>query len=77
LPDSLPKVIPELLDRQAGISHKAAYGVGVDRVVPRDRDDAYSVRHDDVLALPDEAEPGFLEGPDRIEMGDAGKPGYA
>ena len=63
----LPHEAPELLDRQTGVADKSRHRVGVDRVVPRDRNDADPVGHDDVLALTDDAEPGRLEGANRIE----------
>lgn len=68
---SLPKETPKLLDRQTSVLYETAHGVRVDRVVSRDRDDTDSIRHDDVLALPDEAKTGLLEGTDGFKMVDA------
>ena len=44
---------------------------GVDRVVPRNRQDARAVRHDHELALTDDGEPGLLQSAHGIEVIDA------
>lgn len=40
--------------------------------MPGDRKDPRSIRHDDVLALPNDAKPSLLESPHRIQVIDAG-----
>ena len=74
---TLPKQPLERLDRQACIDHKATHGVGVHRVMTGDSDDARPVGHHDVLALTNDAKPGLLECPKRVEMIDARKFGLA
>ena len=66
-----PQEVPELVGRQTGVTDETSHCVGIDRVVPRDREDADAIGHDDVLALTDDAEPGLLEGANRIKMVDA------
>ncbi len=63
--------MPKLLDGQTGIADETCHGVGIDRVVPRDREHADPVGHDDILALTNYVETGFLEGSNCVEMVDA------
>ncbi len=46
---------------ETGIADDAAHRVSVDRIVPRNRQDAGTVSHDDVLSLPEHPEPSLLE----------------
>jgi hypothetical protein len=64
-----------LLNREARVTNDAAESEGIDRIVARDRNDSRAVRHDDVLALPDDHEPSLLERAYGVEMIDAGDPG--
>ncbi|HEY4232007.1 MAG TPA: hypothetical protein VGM76_01145, partial [Lacipirellulaceae bacterium] len=67
----------KFLDRQAGIPHNSAHGDGVDGVVAGDDQFAFAIGHNHVLALPQDFEAGPLEGPDRVQMIDAGQFGHS
>ena len=43
--------LAEIVDREPGVAHDAAHGVGVDRVGSWDRENPRPVGHDHVLAL--------------------------
>ena len=62
----LSQELLECFDRQARIAHKTAHGEGVDRIVPRNRDDADAVGDNDVLPLTNDAKLGLFEGPNRV-----------
>jgi hypothetical protein len=53
--------LTKLLHGQTRVARDTTHGERVDRVVARDRHDALSVAHDDVLSLAHEPEAGFLE----------------
>jgi len=53
--------IAELLRGEACISDDATHGERVYRIVPWDGHDPCSIRHDDMLALPGDVEPGLFE----------------
>ncbi len=63
--------ITKLFGRESGVAHDPTERESVDGVVPRNRQDARAVRHDDVLALTDDGKPGFLQGAYGIEVVDA------
>src|SRR5574340_741431 len=71
--------VAELLNREPGIADNAAKGKGVHRVVPRNGQDAATVRHDGVLTLAYDHKPRLLESTDSVEMIDARnlRQGYA
>lgn len=62
----------EFFGHQPSIPHDAAHRKRVHRVVAWDREDANTIRHDDVLALTDDPEASLLQCPDRIKVVDAG-----
>lgn len=70
-PVMLPEEAPKLLDRQTRIANQTRHGVWIDRIVPRDRENAHPVGHDDVLSLTNDTESSFLKGANRVEMTDA------
>ena len=55
------KQISELLRRETSIAYDAAHRDCIYWVVPWNRQDPHSVRHDDVLALPGDPEPSLFE----------------
>lgn len=55
------KQISELLRRETSIADDAAHRDCIYWVVPWNRQDPHSVRHDDVLALPGDPEPSLFE----------------
>ena len=62
----------ELFDGQTRVARDAAHSESVDRVVPRNSHDTYTVRHNDMFALANDAEVGLLQRPHSIEVIDAG-----
>ena len=62
----------EFFDREPGITSDTAHCKCIDWVIAWNRNNANPVGHDDVLALPNDEEAGFLKSLDRIEMVDAG-----
>src|SRR5437588_9843879 len=62
----------EFFDRQACVTHDAAHRECVDGIMARDGEDAYTVGHDDVLTLTNDAEARLLQSFDRVRMIDAG-----
>lgn len=62
----------ELLDGEPRISHDAAQGEGVDRVVSRDGEDARSIGHDNVLALTRNAKARLFDRTHSLLMWDPG-----
>ena len=65
------KQLAKLFDGEASVAGDTAQGECVDWIVTRDREDARSVGHNDVLALADHRKSGFFESADGIEMIDA------
>jgi len=65
------KQLPKLFGAQAGISHNAAHGVSVDRIMPGNCDDAHAVGHHDMLPLPRDSKSGPFQRLDGSQMGDA------
>ena len=61
----------KLLHGQAGVTRNAAHRERVDWVVARNRHDALTVAHDDVLALTHDSESGLLECAHGVEVIDA------
>jgi hypothetical protein len=64
----------KLPDGEARVTNDAAEGEGVDRIVAWNRNYSGAIGHNDVLALPDDYEPGLLERAYGVEMIDAGDP---
>ncbi len=58
----------ELFDGQPGIASNTAHRESVDRVVPRNRQDANTVGHNDMFALAHDMEASFFERAHRFEM---------
>ncbi len=50
----------ELFDGQAGVPRDAAHRKCVDRIVTWDSKDADAIRHNDMLALTNDAKAGFF-----------------
>ncbi|HEY5838181.1 MAG TPA: hypothetical protein VIT19_04030 [Pyrinomonadaceae bacterium] len=57
---------------QASIARNTAHSEGVNRVVPGNRYEANTVRHNDVFALAEDAKASLLESAHSIEVIDAG-----
>ena len=70
--ESLEQLL-ELLDCQTGIPDDTGHRIRVHRIGTRDGEKAHAVGHDDMLALPDDAEPCLLQGLHRLKMVDARK----
>ena len=66
------KQITKLLSCQTCITHNTAKCKSIDWVVARDGENACAVRHDNVLALANDAEPRLLKSANFCEMIDAG-----
>lgn len=60
--------LPELPRGEARVPNNTAHRERVDGIVPGDGYDASAIRHHDVLALPRDIKPGFLEGFDRPQV---------
>jgi len=60
--------ITELLDRQTRIASDAAHRECIDRVVPRDCNDARSIAHDNMLSLTRDMKAGFLESAHSVKV---------
>ena len=70
-PVSLEQLL-EFFGRQPRIPHDAAHRKCVHRVMAWNRENADTVGHNNVLALPNDPEAGLLQRLDRIKMVDAG-----
>ena len=66
----------EFFNTQTGITHDAAHRKRIHRIMARDREDADSIRHYDVFALPDDAEACPLQRPHRFKVIDTGNLGH-
>jgi hypothetical protein len=64
----LSKKFFELVDGQPSVASNAAHCESVDWVVPWNRHDANTVRHNDMSPLAHHAEAGLFESADRIEV---------
>jgi hypothetical protein len=62
----------KLLGGKARIANDTTESKGIDRVVPRDGEDAGAVRHNDVLPLANDRKASLLEGTHGIEVIDTG-----
>ena len=62
----------EFFDRQPGIPHDAAHRKGIHRVMAWYREDANTIRQDNVLALTNNPKARLLQSPHRIQMINAG-----
>lgn len=63
--------VAKLLGGESGVADDPTERESIDGVVPRNRQDARAVRHDNVLALTDDHEPSLLQGAHGIEVIDA------
>lgn len=63
--------VSEFRDGKPGILNDSAHGVGIHGVITRDGQEARSIRHHDMLALPQDPESGALERSDCVQMIDA------
>ncbi len=63
--------LPELFRAQAGISHNAAHGMSVNRIMSWDCDDAHAVGHHDMLPLPRDSKSSFFQCFDGAQVSDA------
>jgi len=61
-----------LLRCEAGVAHDSAHCEGVDRIVPRNRENPHTVGHHDVLPLPDDAKSSLPQGAHRVLVVDSG-----
>lgn len=62
----------KLLNGESGVTHDPTEREGDGGVVPRNRQDARAVRHDDVLALAGDRKSGLLQRTRRVKVVDAG-----
>lgn len=65
--------LSKLVDAQTCVPNDATHREGIDGIAARDGDDSNTVRHDDVLALADNAEAGFLQSLHGLKVGDPGQ----
>ena len=65
--------LPELLNREAGITDDTAHGEGIDRVVTGNGENTLPIGHYDVLALARDPETGLFERAHCIEVIDSGQ----
>ncbi len=63
--------LPELLDRESGVTHKTAHGEGIDWVVTRNGENTLAICHHNMLALACNPETGLLKGAHCIQVIDA------
>ena len=63
--------LSKLLWRQSRATRNDRHRVRVDRVVPWNRNDSFSIRHNDMLALPHYSKPGFLQCANRALVRDS------
>ena len=68
---SLLQELTKLLDGESCVAHDPPERESVDGVVPRNRQDARAVRHDDVLASTGDHDPGLVQSAHGIEVIDA------
>jgi len=68
------KQLAKLLGSQSCHLGDVAHGVGIDDIVPWHLHHHRSIRHRDVLALPDDSEPAFFQHPHRVPLTDARQP---
>lgn len=65
--------LAELIDGEASVADNPGHSDRVHGIVSRDCDPANAISHDDVLALPQNPKPSFLQGSNGNEMIDAGQ----
>jgi hypothetical protein len=65
--------LSKLVDGQACVSNDATHSEGIDGIATGDGNDSNAVRHDDVPALADNAEAGFLQSLHGLKVGDPGQ----
>ena len=63
--------LPELLDRESGVTHKTAHREGIDRVVTRNGENSLAIRHHNMLALACNPETRLLKSTNCIQVVDA------
>jgi len=61
----------KFLDGQAGIAGDTPHSECIDRIMPRDGNDALAIGHDDVLSLTRNRKSRFLERTHSVKMVDA------
>jgi hypothetical protein len=66
--------LAKFLNRQAGILYDPAQRERLDRIVPRNCDLAWSIAHDNVLALANDREARLFQSPYRIQVIDPRNP---
>jgi hypothetical protein len=59
-------------DRETSIADNTTQRERIDGIMARNREKPHTVRHDDMLALTHNAKARLLQGPDRVQMIDAG-----
>lgn len=55
--------LPEFRDGKPCVAHDAAHSERIHGILARDREDALSIGHNDVLAFPSNSEPSLLQRP--------------
>jgi hypothetical protein len=63
--------LPKLFRAQACISHNAAHGMSINRIMSWNCDDAHAVGHYDMLPLPGDSKPGSFQRFDGAQVSDA------
>jgi hypothetical protein len=63
----------KLFDRETSIADNTTHRERVDGIMAGNRKKPHTVRHDDMLALARNAKTRLLQGPDRLQMIDAGE----
>lgn len=62
------KELTKLIHGQTSVANDSAHGKRVHRIVSRNRDDAVAIGHHSVLALANDAEAGFLQSANRVQV---------
>jgi hypothetical protein len=63
---SLSEKSVEFFDGKTCVARDAAHGESIDRVMSGNRQDSLAIRHDDVLALSNDAKTRLLKGSDGL-----------
>lgn len=61
----------ESFDGQPSVADDSTHRESADWIVPRNGDDTFAIRHDGMLALSNDAEPGLLQSTNGMEIVDA------
>src|SRR5919108_2611725 len=63
----------KLFGRETSIADNTTHRERIDGIMTGNRKKPHTVRHDDMLALAHNPKPRLLQGPDRLQMMDAGE----